>query len=190
LLSEEPFEAGAVRLRPMTPDDIGLFLEWVNDPEASGFWYGSTRRITADELLRDWEPFYFDGSAPRRGRGFIIEADGRPLGMISYTDSSDDIDDRRVRADVDIIIGRDADRDRGYGSDAVRAMAGFLFDRLGYHRIDITTYEINLRMQKVLERLGFREEGRSREGAFVDGRYLDEIHYGLLAREFNKHRRS
>jgi RimJ/RimL family protein N-acetyltransferase len=38
---------------------------------------------------------------------------------------------------------------------------------------------------RVLERLGFREEGRRRDDFYKDGAYVDVLTYGLLADEFD-----
>lgn len=36
----------------------------------------------------------------------------------------------------------------------------------------------------MLEKVGFREEGRRREHAFVDGEYVALVEFGLLAEEW------
>jgi ribosomal-protein-alanine N-acetyltransferase len=36
----------------------------------------------------------------------------------------------------------------------------------------------------VLEKVGFQQEGRRRDHAFVNGEYVDLLEYGLLAEEW------
>ncbi|MBU4175881.1 MAG: GNAT family N-acetyltransferase [Actinobacteria bacterium] len=175
-------EGDTVILRPMTPGDVDMFLDWVNDLAASPFWYGKDRPLTREELLGDWESYYFDGSAPEKGRGFIIEAESQPVGMVAYADVSYDIDRRPVRAEIDIVIGG-SHQGRGYGVGAMRALISYLFDGRGFHRIDVHTYEHNTRMRHLLEKLGFTMEGVSRQAAWVDGEFVDEMNYGLLSGE-------
>ena len=175
-------EGDAVTLRPMTPDVVDMFLDWVNDLAASPFWYGKDRPVTGEDLLGDWESYYFDGSAPEKGRGFVVEVESQPVGMVTYRDVSYDIDGRQVRADLDIVIGG-SHQGRGHGTDAMRVFAEYLFKELGFHRVDVHTYAHNARMRHCLARLGFTEEGISRQAAWVEGRYVDEVNFGLLAGE-------
>ncbi|MBU4194826.1 MAG: GNAT family N-acetyltransferase [Actinobacteria bacterium] len=173
-----------VTLRPMTGDDLDLFVRWVNSPATSPFWYGETRPVTTEELMEDWkEPLEGDG---RKGRCFVIETGGEPVGMVSYSDLSYDIDKRPVVASIDIVIGDPDRQHRGYGPDAIRALLAYLFDELGFHRVDAVTYGHNLRMRHCLQKLGFRFEGVTREGAFVDACYVDEYRFGMLSGEFDR----
>ncbi|MBU4302692.1 MAG: GNAT family N-acetyltransferase [Actinobacteria bacterium] len=111
-------EGDAVTLRPMTPADIDIFLRWVNDPSASPFWYGRTRPVTREDLPGDWEGYYFDGSAPEKGRGFIIEVESKPVGMVAYADTSYNIDRRPVREEIDIVVGGPC-QGMGYGTEEI-----------------------------------------------------------------------
>ena len=43
-------------------------------------------------------------------------------------------------------------------------------------------------MQRLALYLGMKEEGRRREAAFKDGRYVDLIEYGILAGEWQQQR--
>ena len=44
--------------------------------------------------------------------------------------------------------------------------------------------EFNAAARRVMERLGFREEGRRRRALYRSGRYSDSVIYGLLREEF------
>ena len=59
--------------------------------------------------------------------------------------------------EVGIMI-EDGLRGRGYGSEAVALLVGWLFEN-GATRVHMPTVETNLAMRTVLERLGFRREG-------------------------------
>jgi RimJ/RimL family protein N-acetyltransferase len=72
---------------------------------------------------------------------------------------------------------------RGFATEASWFLCRTGFDRLGLRRISSQALEPNVRSRAVLRRLGFVEEGRERESVRVQGRSLDMILYGLLARE-------
>jgi ribosomal-protein-alanine N-acetyltransferase len=172
------------RLRPMLQDEAPLFYEWATDPEVQPFWGGRDHYKDLDGFLRDWQPHYFDGSQPDRGRCFAIEADGRPIGMIAY--NRVDTVDRCT--EIDIVIGDSAYRDRGYGTDAIRAFLGFLFDVVGLHRVWLGTYDHNARAQRAYEKCGFVREGVMRKSDWLDGRWVDSVIYGILEHEFREGR--
>ena len=168
------------RLRPMRADEAPLFYEWATDPEVQPFWGGRGRYKGFDDFLHDWQPHYFDGSQPDSGRCFTIEAGARAIGMIAYNR----IDVRNSSTEIDIVIGDPAHRDRGYGTDAVRAFLAFLFDTVGLHRVWLGTSDYNVRAQRAYEKCGFRREGVTRQSSWVDGRWVDDVIYGILEHEF------
>lgn len=110
----------------------------------------------------------------------IIEAEGRPVGDINLFH----IDTRNRNAQVGFSIWRRQDWDRGYGSDALRAMLRWAFGQLNLHRIELGVGTNNARALHVYEKLGFVREGARRENYFDDGCYHDELLMGLLGREF------
>ena len=181
-------------LRPMRPDEAALFHAWATDPEVEPFWGGRGHYKGFEDFLHHWLPHYFDGSQPHLGRCFTIEdlpaevrglpaegrADSRPIGMITYNR----VDVANRSTEIDVVIGGAAYRDRGYGTDAIRAFVGFLFDDVGLHRVWLGTNDYNVRAQRAYEKAGFRREGVMRRSDCVDGRWVDVIIYGILADEF------
>ncbi|GLY31766.1 GNAT family protein [Kineosporia sp. NBRC 101731] len=73
---------------------------------------------------------------------------------------------------------------RGYATAAVRLLAGFGFDALGLHRISAAIGPENVRSVGVVERLGFRLEGRMRDHVFTNGAWRDSLLFSVLDREW------
>ena len=71
----------------------------------------------------------------------------------------------------------------GYASEAAGALVDALIERLGVHRVAATLDPANVASARVLERLGFRYEGRSVNSAFVRDEWLDDDRYAVLPRE-------
>jgi RimJ/RimL family protein N-acetyltransferase len=59
----------------------------------------------------------------------------------------------------------------------------FGFREMNLQRIGLSVYEVNPRGVRAYEKAGFKEEGRARRAHFIDGRYVDVVRMGLLARE-------
>jgi len=76
----------------------------------------------------------------------------------------------------------------GYASEAASLLIGAGFRHLGLHRIHTGAIPDNHRSIRVLRRLGFRIEGRARQGCLVDGRYRDLVLFGLLRPQFRPFR--
>ncbi|HEX3051566.1 MAG TPA: GNAT family protein, partial [Aggregatilineaceae bacterium] len=74
-----------------------------------------------------------------------------------------------------------------YGSDALRLMVDFAFNWLDMHKVWLETMGINIRAQRLAEKLGFKLEGRRRAALIADGEWCDELIYGLLRDEWPRH---
>jgi len=72
----------------------------------------------------------------------------------------------------------------GYATAASRLLLEHAFDALGLHRIEASAFSSNDASRRVLEKLGFTEEGVARRKALVDGEWTDVVRYGLLEAEW------
>ena len=81
-------------------------------------------------------------------------------------------------------IAQPSNRGAGYGADAARAILRYGFQELGLHRVQGETSEFNTAACQVMEKLGFREEGRRRKALYRSGKHWDSVIYGLLREEF------
>ena len=73
---------------------------------------------------------------------------------------------------------------RGYATEAARAVVEFGFRDLGLKRISSWCIADNVASARVLERLGFTQEGRLRRSEYFKGRWWDTLLYALLAGEW------
>ncbi|WP_245871349.1 GNAT family N-acetyltransferase [Asanoa hainanensis] len=80
---------------------------------------------------------------------------------------------------------RPAMRGSGLGTDTVRVLCRYAFRTRGLHRLGLETLADNAAMISAASRVGFRREGTLRGNAWVDGSFLDEAIFGLLASEFD-----
>ena len=73
---------------------------------------------------------------------------------------------------------------RGYMTEALRTAIPFAFTELKLHRIEAACLPKNEASQRLLERLGFQEEGRARGYLKIDGRWQDHVLFGLLEEDW------
>jgi RimJ/RimL family protein N-acetyltransferase len=71
-------------------------------------------------------------------------------------------------------------RGRGYGTEAQRLAADYLFETTDLHRVEASTDVDNLAEQRSLEKAGFTREGVTRGAQFRAGAYHDLVMYARL----------
>jgi len=87
-------------------------------------------------------------------------------------------------AELQIRIGRDSDRGKGYGSEAVDLLLRHAFLDLGLHRVYLEVYESNQAAIRSYEKVGFRTEGVMQDANFVDGKYRNIVLMAILQNEW------
>lgn len=73
---------------------------------------------------------------------------------------------------------------QGYGTEAVRATLGHLFEALAKHRVIASVDPRNEASCKLLARVGFRLEARFQESLWFKGEWVDDYVYALLGAEW------
>lgn len=63
-------------------------------------------------------------------------------------------------------------------------MLAYAFETLNLNRVELGVHDFNTRAIRAYERAGFVREGVRRQHAFIDGRYIDSLVYGILASEY------
>ncbi|MCI4320317.1 MAG: GNAT family N-acetyltransferase [Thermoplasmata archaeon] len=77
-------------------------------------------------------------------------------------------------------------RGEGYATEAVRTILRAAFRRPATHRVVAYAFSPNRRSQALLRRVGFRREGLAREAFYKDHRWLDDVQFALLRREWEQ----
>ncbi|WP_231185099.1 GNAT family protein [Haladaptatus sp. DYF46] len=170
-------ENDPVTLRPATDEDIAFLRENQNDPHVR-----ATRHAhrPADE---DWARRRLGGTMGRSDDsiGLLVCVDDAPVGFV-----------RLIREHPWVHVTRDAELGywitpdewrNGYATAAAECMVEYGFSELGLHRITASALTTNEASKRVLKRVGFVEEGVSRDASFVDGEWCDMVRYGLLVEE-------
>lgn len=73
---------------------------------------------------------------------------------------------------------------KGYGTEIMKCLIEYAFMEMGFHRMSLSVFSSNTRAVELYKRLGFVEEGRTRESVWQDGGWIDVIQMGLLDREW------
>ena len=84
------------------------------------------------------------------------------------------------------LLGPDG-RGRGLGTEAVRMIVGYGFERLGLHRISLEVYSFNPRARRVYDKVGFVAEGVLRDALRWGDEWIDATVMSILAPEWARH---
>jgi RimJ/RimL family protein N-acetyltransferase len=95
------------------------------------------------------------------------------------------IDERNGTFSIGIQIDRDH-RGKGYGTAAMQILLDYAFNERRLNKFNVSVIEGNIGSATMLEKLGCIQEGIRREMIFTQGKYKDEILYGLTRSEFNQ----
>lgn len=94
------------------------------------------------------------------------------------------IDPINRSAEFAIVIGDKNYWGKGVGTEVMRLIVSHGFHELNLNRIELGTFDDNIGMQKLATKSGFKEEGRSRQAVWKEGRWKDILHFGLLRDEW------
>jgi RimJ/RimL family protein N-acetyltransferase len=149
---------------------------WARDPRDRGGFndLGQDRSVSLEALRR----------GPLRGadRGTLIVervADGLPIGSVSWHRVSYGPGGRSDAWNMGIDL-RPEFRGQGYGTEAQRLLAGWLFANTDLNRVEASTDVENLAEQRSLEKAGFLCEGIQRGAQLRAGAFHDLVTYARL----------
>ena len=165
-----------ISLRTPEEEDVAFLQRNVNDPRIRRPIAAATP-VTATEE-REWVEV-----ANEEGVSLLICADEEPVGTIGLAE----VNETWGHAEVGYWVTPDA-WGAGYATAATELLVGYGFDQRRLNKIVAYAFDFNAGSQRVLEKVGFTEEGIFREEAFVDGEFADIHRYGLLAREWREDR--
>lgn len=119
--------------------------------------------------------------APGTGRYmFIIETlEGISVGSLNLCG----IDEKNGKFSIGIEVNID-NRGKGYGTKAMRILLRYAFFELRLNKFNTCVYEGNIGSATMMEKLGCEKEGIHRQMIYTDGKYFDEIFYGLTKEAF------
>jgi RimJ/RimL family protein N-acetyltransferase len=166
-----------VTLRPVRPEDLPALYEWRIDAET---WELSEDAPLVPLTLAVYEERYRRRAEDDVNAEFAIDADGELVGRCGMFE----FDHLARHATIGITIGM-PHRGRGYGRDAVRVLLDYGFRVRNLHRVRLDTVSTNEAGRRAYLAAGFVEEGRQREHAWVDNRYVDLVLMGILRSEWD-----
>ena len=170
-----------VLLRRFEPADARALAAYRSDPQVARYqgWDAPYPLAEAERLI---------GQLARRqpdtpGQWFQFAVALRPAGPLLGDVGVLTCGDDPRQCEIGFTLAA-AHQHRGYATEAVRLVAGYLFTARGKHRITASCDARNTASAALLERLGMRREGHLRASTWAKGEWTDDLLYGLLRVEW------
>jgi aminoglycoside 6'-N-acetyltransferase len=168
-------------LRAFRDSDLPSFLDYRSDPEVARYqsWDVPYAVDEAARLIAEMK--VKTPGTPGQWYQVAIErkTTGEHVGDCAFHIPRDDPE----QAEIGFTIAR-AFQGRGYATEAVEALLGYLFEALHLRRVVATCDARNDRSARLLERLGLRREAHFVENVRFKGELGSEYLYAMLAREW------
>ena len=139
---------------------------WINLRDAFPFPY----------TMRDAKAFIREARRDRRESFFAIVVEGHAVGGIGFSPHRDV---ERVSAEIGYWLG-ERFWGRGITTEALKAVTEFAVQTHQLTRVYAVPYEWNPASFRVLEKAGYRLEGRMRRSAIKDGKVIDQLLYAYV----------
>ena len=174
-MADLPVEGSLVRLRDVTLTDAEL-IDWLNDQKDVGGFndFGlPNQRTPRDALMRGPLRSAYNGT-------LIVETlSADPVGTVQWRAVHYGPPDASRAWNIGIEL-RPAARGMGYGTEAQRLLAAWLFTATNANRVEAQTDVENVPEQRSLEKAGFTREGVTRGSQFRAGAHHDLVMYSRL----------
>lgn len=164
-----------VVLRPFTPDDVEPLWRAKLDPLK---WAQTTEAPLTPVTLEEQRSRYAEASKDHAAQ-FAVDVDGELVGRGGLFN----VDDLARNAELGLALLPEH-QGKGYGKDVLRVLLGYGFRSRNLHRIHLQTLASNEAALRAYRAVGFVEEGRQREHAWVEGAYEDMVLMSILRSEW------
>ena len=164
-----------VRLAPLVDEHISRYMQLSNDPELV--------------LTMGWQPFGAEekerflktiqvSTLPYNDNGqpitfsIISTAENKPIGYVCLKG----INENTSSVELGIGIMEKEYRSQGYGTEALRLITRYAFDKLGLSLIGLTVFLFNKRAIKAYEKAGFsKRKVLKKSWLLTSGEYIDML---------------
>jgi len=169
----------AIELVPYQPSFLPAFIEWRNQPLSVRF--NPLKAMSRDEIAKKLEADGTDLSCLEKHETFcwFVSAAGQAVGSVSLKNISYSMSYGEIGYGV-----AESHQGKGIATAAVRLLVNKIFTESKLRRLIAYVHEENHASRRVLEKLGFQEEGLLRDHYVINGIPANEALYGLLKREW------
>lgn len=155
-------------LKPLSKHNLQQVKKWFKDSNLTRYAFGI---IAEDEVLNKIARNYLRDIFVTSTEILGLWTEGKLVGFINYSTRKYQPDSARIG----ILLGKEENRGRGLGTEAMNLALLYLFDRVGLERVELDTALFNTRAQRCFEKCGFRRVRETTEFNFLSGETVHKI---------------
>ena len=164
-----------VVLRPFRPEDVEPLWRAKLDPR---MWAQTTEAPLTPVTLEEHRARYAEPGKDDSAQ-FAVDVDGSLVGRAGLFA----VDNLARHAEVGLSLLPEH-QGKGYGRDVLRVLLGYAFRSRNLHRVHLQTLASNEQALRAYRAVGFVEEGRLRDHAWVEGAYDDVVLMAVLRQDW------
>ena len=182
-------QCGTVRLeterltlkRIPVSDCTDMFQNFAGDERVARYMSWNTFRTQADvsQWLAEWQEEY--QKLDTYYWGIYLSSQDKIIGTIYLLTE----DERSLTASVSFCLGYDY-WGNGYMAEALCAVIGYAFEKIGLGRIEAYHAESNLQSARVLQKAGMKKEGVLRCRCKTFKGFENAVYYSVLRKEYSE----
>jgi len=174
------FNGKRVSIRPLRFSDASDLYENVKDKEIVTWTVSIPHPYPRDGALRFIRKARYNIRKRKSyAFGIVLKETGTVIGVVELMT----FDWKNKNAEIGYWLGK-KHWGEGLMTEAVRLVLKFGFGNLKLHRVYAKLFEENIASAGILEKCGFKLEGRMREERYRYGKWHDALRYGILESEF------
>lgn len=182
-IGTKELETDRILLRRISVDDAEkMYNNWASDPDVSRYvtWPVHKDIDVTKDLLKIWEREYDKPNCYRWC--IVLKETNEPIGTIDVVKSEDSYE----IAEIGYCISKEY-WSKGIMTECAKRVLKFLFEEVGYNRIQATHALENPASGRVMQKIGMQYEGTIRDGNRLNqGKLCDVAMYSILKREYFK----
>ena len=182
--STDPFpilETERLHLREMTKADAKAFYLIRSNKMAMQYLDRPLAKTVEDAIALIEKRQAMEVSQTGIGWAICLKSTGELIGDMGFYR----LDRVNHKSEIGYILNPDFWR-LGYGAEATKAILKFGFEVLKLNKIEADINTDNQASKQLVLKMGFKQEAHLRENLFFEGRFLDSLIFGLLARDWDK----
>ena len=172
-------EGERIYLSPMCIDDAEKYVKWMNDFKVTDRINASQNVVTL-ENEKDW--IEKNSGIVNYQFAIVKQENDELIGNCSLFD----LNFINQIGTVGIFIGDEENRNKGYGTEALKLLISYGFNHLNLNNIMLTVYSFNENAIACYKKVGFKEIGRRREAYFKNNKRYDRIFMDIIREEYYK----
>ena len=162
-------------LRALEPEDLDFLFDIENNEV---FWeVSATSTPYSRYVLKQYlENSHRDIYEVKQLRLVICGLDDLQVGLIDLFD----FEPRHRRAAIGIIIKSRSNRNKGFGTEALKLLSDYCFSHLDLHQIYANVNVENSSSRILFEKSGFTLTAQKKDWNLINGSFQDELTYQLI----------